>query len=277
MIMKKYQNLLGKFLLLLIIFFVAFYLPKSMSQSSLQSKEQTFDAESVEIENFSGRLKIVAESRPDFSVQISGAEEDLKDIKLNVSNNTLIIRDQRTIRRGGSVVSVGNITTIATGGGTASVNIGGQEFTTRGNNNPLVEMTLLLPQKIPLVIRKFNGDCQIGNINGKLEIDMASGHCDIGEITKGKLEINGSGNLTVNQVNADLTIAINGSGNVRVKSGQVNQLDVKLNGSGQIVLDIQAESALLALSGAGSINVKSVRERPRINLAGAGIIKVNNW
>ncbi|CAK0766229.1 putative DUF2807 domain-containing protein [Gammaproteobacteria bacterium] len=249
-----------------------------MSNSNFHTKEQNFHAQGLEVDSFTGRLRIEVAARSDLAVRLSGAVEDIDGIALSVRNGTLHIDDQRGASGSSttSVVTMGNVTTVVSGGGTASVSIGGREIGS-GVNHPTMEISVSIPTGVPINLRAMNGDCHIGNTHGPVDLTLSSGNCVLGEITKGELLVQGSGNIEVRQVHGDLRVGINGSGDVRVRNGQVNRLEATLDGSGQIDLGVQAQEAVLSLMGAGNIRVTEVRVRPRVTVMGAGEVDVGNW
>ena len=264
---------------LVIILSVATFAWGGSNDSNIRTSEQTFRAKRLEVSGFSGRFRVEVETRVDLAVQIRSVAEDIDGISLNVRNGVLHIEKLPSSGGGStssSVTVLGNVTTVVSGGGTASVNIGGQDFGTM-ENHPPIEITIRLPTGTPLSLHDLNGDCRIGDTYGSVELTLSRGNCTLGEITRGELLIQGSGDIVVRQVSGDLRVGVNGSGNVRVHSGRVGRLEAKINGSGQINLNVQAQQAELSLVGAGNIHVTEVREQPRVTMAGAGGVKVDNW
>lgn len=245
---------------------------------STKIKEQTFRAQELVIDNFSGILKIDADNRSDILVRIKGAKEDIAAIDLNVRNGKLYVEDQRSLSGGSStsVVTVGNVTTVVSNGGTASVSIGGREFSS-GNNRPTLEISVLVPVGIPLELSSLNGNCHVGNTNSQVKLSISSGDCKLGKINKSELSVQGSGNIEANQVTGNLNVNINGSGNIIIHNGQVNHLEAVLDGSGQIDLGVHAQEATISLMGAGNIRVTEVKSQPQVNISGVGNVEVGNW
>lgn len=245
-------------------------------ESNIKTIDQTFHAQRLEVDGFAGQLSVDVEKRSDLAVQIRGAGEDMGGVAMSVQDGTLRIKDRRGAIRGTSVVSVGNVTTVVSGGGSATVNIGGREFGGGAARQP-VEINVRIPAGAPLDLRGLVGNCRIGDLRGPVKLTLSSGHCTLGEITLGELRVEGSGDIAVQQVDGDLHVAVSGSGDIRVRGGKVNRLEASLSGSGQIDLGVHAQQAVLTLVGAGNIHVAEVRERPRMTKTGAGDIVVGNW
>jgi hypothetical protein len=90
------------------------------------------------------------------------------------------------------------------------------------------------------------------------------------------LRQNGSGRVSVQDLNgAPLTLRRNGSGAVSL-NGQVASLDADSNGSGSVdAVNLQSASAKLALTGSGRLQVGQVRgDYAIVNLNGSGQLQV---
>lgn len=94
------------------------------------------------------------------------------------------------------------------------------------------------------------------------------------------LGINGSGNIRIQQpisVNGDVTLSVNGSGDINANSVTASSLYAKINGSGSLTVNngtVNYESA--QISGSGNINLVGVMaKRAKVETSGSG--KTTIW
>ncbi len=110
--------------------------------------------------------------------------------------------------------------------------------------------------------------CELrAKIKGSTSIDAV-------QIENVDVEISGSGNITVDQLNGSLYGRISGSGSIDILNGQVNSIDVAISGSGSLVAGVEAKNASLSLSGSGAIMVAHVLNEYIEQKTGSGLIKV---
>ena len=140
-----------------------------------------------------------------------------------------------------------------------------------------LSLDLVVPEGLPTQIHGFAGTGEIGDTQGQIEVDLASGTLVLGRVASASLAISGSGSIRVSRVNGDLSVRVGGSGSVHVDGGQTAELSVTVSGAGDVRIGAPADRATLQVSGAGQIHVVHVREEPRITASGAGLIRVENW
>ncbi len=244
-------------------------------ESALQTKEQTFHGERLVVEGLRGRLRIEVEDRSDVAVQVRGVAADVRDVALDAQNGTVRILDRSS--GGGSSVRSSSITVgSVTATGHAVVHIGGKDVSAE-ENHPALEITARIPVGLPLTLQVLSGNCEVGDSRGPVALTVAVGDCTLGAIGKAQLSIEGAGDIVVRQVSGDLEATVDGSGDIRVKNGQVEKLAVSLQGSGDITLGVTAKQAALRLQGSGDIRITEVRDRPTITLNGSGTVDIGNW
>jgi hypothetical protein len=106
-----------------------------------------------------------------------------------------------------------------------------------------------------------SGDVKIGDIERDLKVDIDGS----GDVTTGRapgrvqLRINGSGNITVAAVSGPVETEINGSGDIKLAAGQADTLRVEIAGSGSFTLDGVALAQEISQSGSGKVSITGKR------------------
>lgn len=114
-----------------------------------------------------------------------------------------------------------------------------------------------------LVIRTKDNANVVTNLGIRITITM---------ISLDGFTLSGSGNVTINGVQADkLSLSIPGSGNITA-SGSAQTLNIKLNGSGNIrCQELMAEDVTATISGSGNIEVYASQSLDA-SIRGSGMI-----
>lgn len=240
------------------------------------SRSVTLSAAHARIADLAGELEVVVEDRSDVRLAWSGPKRWVEAVQPRLEGATAVLVSP-AIAGGGSSVSANNVSVFSSGGGTASVTIGGQTYKS-GGDEPAVKAEIRLPRNADLAVSGMTGQCRIGALSGKLTLQMRAGTCILAGLAKGAdLTIDGSGSLNAEAAAGDVLIAINGNGEVRLGRARLDALNVRISGTGDVGVDGTARRADLSLNGAGTIRVREVTERPRVAMAGAGSIEVGNW
>ena len=154
-----------------------------------------------------------------------------------------------------------------------------------GSKSAGLSLDIQVPLGCSVDIIKVDGHVSIGDTLGRLLVKI-KGRCMVkaGKIAMIKADINGSGELDVESIDHchkfaanDATLKIDGSGDIRIKGGNINELNATISGSGNIKIGAVVQSADLNISGSGDIRVKQVVNKPYKNKSGSGSIKVGNW
>lgn len=238
------------------------------------SRSVTLAAAHARIADLAGDLEVVVEDRADVRLTWSGPKRWVDSVQPRLEGATAILASPPG---GGGSVSANNVSVFSSGGGTASVTIGGQTYKS-GGDEPPAKAEIRLPRNADLAVLGMTGQCRIGALSGKLTLQMRAGTCALAGFAKGAdLTIDGSGSLNARAAAGDVLIAINGNGEVRLGRARLDALNVRISGTGDVGVDGTARRADLSLNGAGTIRVREVTERPRVAMAGAGSIEVGNW
>lgn len=118
------------------------------------------------------------------------------------------------------------------------------------------------------------GDMRIGDVDGELQLRInGSGDFDGGDADVFVGRINGSGDFSVKDVNsASVTVNGSGDGNLGHIGGDT---DIKVQGSGDITADHVDGDVEIALRGSGDIMLGEVYGDADISINGSGDIEIN--
>jgi hypothetical protein len=237
-----------------------------------------YSATSLDLQRLVADVTVEPHSGPDMEVTITGRENEIKAIRVNQQGRSLVIEGSgssgrsgvsvgRTVISGGSVI-IGGVSTgsIFTGGN--SIVIGG-----RGSNAPKVSVKV--PIGTPISVSGAIGDTHIGDVRGPLTAFVsASGDVTAGAMTDVDLRVQGSGDITVEEVRGNASVNVQGSGDVDIEDGQINGLSVNVQGSGDVTVGGVAQRADLSVMGSGDVKVAHVVQTPVKNVMGSGNIRV---
>ncbi len=93
-------------------------------------------------------------------------------------------------------------------------------------------------------------------------------------VSNADIKIDGCGYVHIENATKSCTVELNGSGNVRVGSGELTELKANVNGSGSINAAVIAHRAELVLRGSGSISVAHVIGQSHEVRGGSGSVTV---
>lgn len=133
---------------------------------------------------------------------------------------------------------------------------------------------------IPLLETFVDGDALIIKIKkgvtiwkGKLEIKVFSPELN-------KLAINGSGNIYFAngiQTKENISLCINGSGDIQGKDFKCRKMAVAINGSGDVKLQqLESEECFASIAGSGNIGLSGKTLKAEYKIAGSGNIGAGN-
>jgi len=86
--------------------------------------------------------------------------------------------------------------------------------------------------------------------------------------------VRGSGDVTAASVSGPLDVNIAGSGDVRVRGGQVTRMNVAVAGSGDVTFGGVAQSLEASVAGSGDVHVAQVTGSVTKHVAGSGEVQV---
>jgi transcriptional regulator with XRE-family HTH domain len=119
--------------------------------------------------------------------------------------------------------------------------------------------------KVPFQEGKFSingsGDININCIDKIHARINGSGDIQCGKIGNAEVMINGSGDFSADEVIGAFKASINGSGDIKLKSGNIDSLELNVKGSGNIdAEEIITKTAKLAVEGSSDIVIGWIKE-----------------
>jgi hypothetical protein len=229
-----------------------------------------FRVAAVEIHDFAGALDVRVRPGESVRVTLDATPEAVETFEARLEGDRLVVRGPR--RSSSSTVVVGDVT-VFSGGGDASVVIGGTPAGTPPGPPPKLDLDV--PPGTGLVIENVTGEVVIGDLGGPLSFAMTAGSARIGRVGATRIELRGSGDVRIAAVTDRLEVAIEGSGLVEVAGGRVDTFSGTISGSGDIRFHGTARRARAEILGAGTIGVHEVLEEPDISVVGTGSVAID--
>lgn len=240
--------------------------------ADVEENVERFGAEGLVIEGLAASLTIEGQDRADIELTLRGTKGALERIEHEVRGGVLHLGAQGGLT---TVTQTGHNVVIARNGGRASAAIGGQDSGLEAE--PMPEIRIRVPRSAPLVLADLVGEIEVEDADGPIELGLSHGRAWLDRARDGRLRVGGSGVIEVGEATGDLTIDVQGQGEVRVPRASLDHLEVDMAGTGEVVIGGVAERGRLNLLGIGTIRVREIRERPETTLVGLGQIEVGNW
>ena len=188
--------------------------------------------------------------------------------------------------RGGTIIGsgrsgAGGDMVINTGGRGRRVIVDGKVVSGTGTGEPVsdpgdVELTVYVPAGSAVqVADDFDGAYEVEGIGGTLDVKLeGSSNVNAGAMDATRISISGHSEVGITSVQRVLRVDISGSGSVTVRQGNVSELKASISGSGQVAYGGVASDADLDVSGSGRIRVDTVTGTLRRDVSGSGRIDV---
>jgi len=273
--------------------------PEESASEKVTKGPKTYSARNLEVRNVVADLEVQVHQAGNIEVTIVGPDNEVKAIRVNQQGDTVVIEgDKATVEgvtitsgNGRSITRVGRIS-ISSGGSivgrsiitrnrsivsTGDISISGQNVVINGGGENQTKIIVKVPKGAAVNLSGVSGNTVVADTDGPLEVDTSSGDVKAGRVSNATLNVRGSCDIVVEEVNGLLTMSVMGSGDIRVRSGRVSILVINVMGSGDASFNGQAESANLTMMGSGDIHVAGVEKRPSQRVMGSGDIHVGNW
>lgn len=137
-------------------------------------------------------------------------------------------------------------------------------------------LTLEMPAKMPLDLTLVGGKGNIGpretndtkiNLNGFGDIKLAS-------VKNLESKIDGSGEITIREIEGDATIAVRGDGSYIIEKGTIPHLKATIEGTGVVTIKADVKDSDLTSNGAGTMSLATVTGILGQSMSGAGSISI---
>jgi len=249
------------------------------SSERVTKRPERVEASAFEVRGVSADVTVSVHREPFIEFVISGPEDQVNDIRTNVSGGTLVMVANQPATGGHTVVQSGRGRKIGFGSNNISVSgniviTGSATVITSGNGKNQVQVDVKVPQGTAVNAYHVLGTVTVGDIDAPLIASTQGHRVYAGRVTDVQLTVQGSGDISVGEVNGDAAVTVQGSGDVEISRGAVRSLSATVQGSGDISVDTSAHTARLTVMGSGDIRVAHVDETPVETVAGSGDIKV---
>ena len=205
----------------------------------------TYDATAVIVDDFIGTLNVTVVDADRSTVQITGTEDKIADIRVRLDGPNLILR------RGMGPVDLAQGLDLAA--------------------YPVVD--LQVPAGTALTIDDMDGEASVGDLMAPLRVYVASLDATIGDVTSAHIDRFGSGNITLRNIAGPLNVTLSGSGDIKAESAA--SVDLTKRGSGDVILGAIAGPVLAQMRGSGDIRIAEA-ETVDIKKRGSGDIELGD-
>jgi hypothetical protein len=137
-------------------------------------------------------------------------------------------------------------------------------------------LTIEAPASMPLNLTLVGGKAEVGDRDSNDTKLNLIGFGDIKATSLKNVEshIDGSGEITIVQIQGNASFAIRGDGKYSVRKGSINRLNATIQGTGLMNISAEVNDAELSSEGAGTINLTSVSGNLKQSMSGAGAISI---
>lgn len=253
--------------------------PAVSESKSVVAGIHSYSSKRLDIRNVFADIRIVPIDGNKMTVSVSGPSKVTDGIKVTERDGVLVIEDRSSRSFGSNVAMIrdenGNVTSITSGSGVIIVN--GHRISASGTEQSEVAKVVVgVPKKTPITVSDFSGSMDIGDTYGPIAVDINSGTVRMGHVGRSRLTVSGTGDLDVAEVADELSVSIQGTGDVTVRRGTVQMLETSIQGSGDFNFGGEAKDADLSVMGSGDINVTRVTGSVKKQVLGSGDISIGN-
>ena len=140
-----------------------------------------------------------------------------------------------------------------------------------------LEIHVTAPQSLPLVLKSMGADMIVGKTDAPLRLEqLGYGTVQIAALRDGDIVTQGTGDIWIGRVTGRLKIQSVGTGNLTVQEGQISTLSIDLQGTGNVTVDGTAVDTSIRLTGTGNVTVGSSQYPVIAQHSGVGSIKIGN-
>lgn len=204
---------------------------------------QSYSAKSLVLVNLIGRVEIEV-GGSNVAVQITGQPDELQAIEVGGSGGAVRIESSKRHHR------------------------------ISGDASDYAVFKITVPKGADLTVDGLYGEAEVGDIGGRLKLSATALDGRIGNVSEADLELNGSGDLGVGNIDGKLGLVISGSGSV--ETGNADSADIGIAGSGDVSIKEIRHGLSAKIAGSGDINVDGVNGPVSAELAGSGDVSIDH-
>jgi len=214
---------------------------------------KTYDAHKVALSDIVGTLTIDVKDGP-VTLDVSGTKAALDGLDVSTDNGTLSIEGAHERSLVWDWRNWFNFSDV------------------NQPNHSKLNLHLTVPKGTAIDIDDLVGNATIGDTLGRVDFSATATKTKIGHVSSAKVTMEGTGEASVAQVDGPLEISIEGSG--KVTGGHTGKVKADLEGSGEAELGPIDGGLSLEIDGSGSLSATKVNGPVKIEVAGAGDVKI---
>ena len=131
---------------------------------------------------------------------------------------------------------------------------------------------ITVPKGTDVRVEDLVGDATIGDTYGPLRLETTAGDATVGRVSAARVELAGSGKISMSDIAGELRLEIAGSG--RVTAGKAGSVRADIAGSGDAQLGAIAGGASVDIAGSGDFTAARINGPLRVDIAGSGNVKI---
>ena len=241
------------------------------------------DVTGIRLENIRMKVDIKTHDEDHVKVKVFGPKEQQDIVQVKQDGAKLIVQQTKASYTVGDVSVIthsmgknNNSRSVVTIGGKTTVVEGNGVVITQGNSQPPMNMEIIIPAGTPLSLVDFSGKASIGDIRSSFRM-QGSGKVIAGNLADVDLDIDKNAKIEINQVERNLSITAAGNSKLRLKHGDVEQLQAKLSGNSKVKYEGHAQKGNFSVTDNGKLFVSSIAERGASTISRNGRATVGNW
>ncbi len=235
---------------------VAIFLPANAADGNwVNGAWKTFDAHALKLDGVVGNVVVDVKDQGPIAIQISGQAERVNKVHVAVRGDTVKVFSEAV--------------------GTVWDWKHWFDFSYAGKSRPdQLQIHIAVPRGAPVDADVDAGNVVIGNTMGPLTFSVQGyTNSTVGNVTTAKIEMAGSGKLSVGSVAGLASVETAGSGNIRV--GDVGKVKAGIAGSGSIAVgNIGGGGVDVDIAGSGDFSAASVMGPASASIAGSGSVTI---
>lgn len=241
------------------------------------------DITSIRLENFKMKVDVTTHDENDVKVKFFGPKEKHELVRINKDRSELVVHQTKSDYTVGDV-SVITHSTGSSSGSRSVVTIGGKTTVIEGNGvviahsdqQPPMYMEIMIPAGTPLSLIDFSGKASIGDIRSSFHM-QGSGKVIAGNLADVNLDLYKNAKVEIDQVERYLSITAADNSKLRLKHGDVEEMQAQLTGNSRVKYEGHAHKCDFFVTDNSKLFVSSIDERGNSTISRNGRVTVGNW
>jgi len=241
--------------------------------------DSQYTASRVDLVDVSIEVDVRSWSKPWVQLQLMEADGRIDAFEIEHTD------DRLTITQVDSLSSPLSILSVAVGDGKtqSSITINNDSIVTKGNGVtvsssstvPTPSLKLYLPDSVNLNFSRFSGNAFIDYLTGNLSFE-GTGDLEAGPVASGEFKLTANADVTVEMLNGELNIDIDGNSDFSLRDGNVHSLHATGSGNAEATILAITESADITATDNADIVIKSVTGTRNLRTTRNADIEIRN-